>query len=134
MANLKTEMENIISQLEMSLKESQEKTEFSEKRVNELDTDLKASLGEVSELRSELIEGREDFLRQKAEYTAQGEENVMSISAKASKFELMYNDELVQMQAVKDGFEKKIKEMNRNQELLKEVNFGIKTPSLLTFL
>ena len=120
-ANLRTEYEAVQGELTVKLKEAERRLLASEGQVSDLERDLKATLKELSELKTELISAQEDFECQKNDREARGAEEVMALSAKASKFELMYKDEVEQRRLLIEKAEKKLKEMNEKIVLLNEV-------------
>ncbi len=111
MHELRVELENVNSELTMRLRDEEEKAGRSGRRCGELEAELRAAVDEVSSLRGELSEMQDDLVSQRSEWSIKGAEEVASMSAKAAKFELMYNDEVAKVKSVSEQLERKIKEV-----------------------
>lgn len=120
-ANLRTEYASVQSELTLKLKETEERLAASEEQAGQFEKDLKSTLKELSELKSELTSTQEDYEFQKNDWEARGSQQLCALSSKASKFELMYKDEVEQGQALKNKLESRLTEMNEKMGLLTEV-------------
>ncbi len=111
MHEIRAEMDNVSSGMTSKLREVEKKAEISGRRCAELEAELKDSLAELSSLRSELGDLQDNFVSQKGEWKIKAAEEIANVSAKAAKFEIMYNDEVSKVVSMKEHLEKKIKEV-----------------------
>jgi len=111
MHEVRAELENVNSELAMRVREEEEKAGRSGRRCGELEAELRAAVEEVSSLRGELSEMQDDVVSERSEWRIKGAEEVAGVSARAAKFEMMYNDEVAKVKSVSEQMERKIKEV-----------------------